>query len=151
MDGSTPLGSPVPLISGTATYVTSALSLGSHSITVVYSGDSNLTGGSRALRQIVRKARTKTVLLSYPNPADGGELVTFVAFVWVVAPGTVTPSGTVTFKEGTTTLGTAGISDGVAIFTTDSLMSGTHLIRAFYGGDSNSNTSASSVVIQVVT
>jgi hypothetical protein len=43
-DGSTALGSAVTLSQGIATLATSSLSAGSHSITAVYSGDSNFSG-----------------------------------------------------------------------------------------------------------
>jgi hypothetical protein len=52
-DGQTALGS-VPIQNGTANFTTSALSLGSHSISANYPGDSNLLGStSRVLTQVV--------------------------------------------------------------------------------------------------
>jgi hypothetical protein len=118
---------------------------------VVYSGDSNFTSISKTRLQVVRKASTTTVVLSYPNPATHSELITFVAFVYVPGPGAGTPTGTVTFKEGLTILGTADLSGGVAIFTTSSLSIKSHRIKAVYSGDSNFKTSTSSILIQVVT
>jgi Bacterial Ig-like domain (group 3) len=63
------------------------------------------------------------------------------------------PSGTtgsVTFKDGATTLGSASISQGVASITTTSLLAGTHTITAAYGGDSNYSASTSSNLYQMV-
>ena len=51
------------------------------------------------------------------------------------ASGNITPTGTVTFKEGSTTLGTGTLSNGVATFTTSSLSAGTHKITAEYPGN----------------
>jgi Bacterial Ig-like domain (group 3) len=67
-----------------------------------------------------------------------------------VSPGSGTPTGTVTFEDGSTVLGTANISAGTASFTTSSLSVGTHSIKAVYGGDTNFMASASAVLIQVV-
>jgi hypothetical protein len=54
MDNDTNLGGPVPLISGTAAYSTSDLSVGIHAITAVYSGDDNFTSSSKTLWQMVK-------------------------------------------------------------------------------------------------
>ncbi len=66
---------------------------------------------------------------------------------------TVTPSaatGTVTFKDGSTTLGTGTLSSGKTTFSTSALAVGSHSITAAYGGDSNYNSSTSSALIQTV-
>ncbi|MBM4463577.1 MAG: Ig-like domain repeat protein, partial [Chloroflexi bacterium] len=150
MDGSTPLGSPVTLVSGTATYTTLELVAGRHSITAVYSGDDNFTSSSKTLWRVVRKANTKTLVVSSSNPSMYGNPVTFTAAVTVPAPGSGTPTGTVTFKKGTTILGTADLSGGIAIFTTSTLKKGTHYIRAVYSGDGNFKPSTSATLRQVV-
>ena len=41
----------------------------------------------------------------------------------------------VTFYDGTTSLGTAALVNGSAIYTTPALPAGTHAITAVYGGD----------------
>src|SRR6202011_3019669 len=79
-----------------------------------------------------------------PNPWDVVQSVTFTATV----PAGVT--GTVTFKDGTTTLGTGTISGTTATFTTTTLSVGTHPVTAVYGGDANYNTATSAVDNQVV-
>ena len=62
-----------------------------------------------------------------------------------------TPSGTVTFFDGATALGSAPIYDGLAIFSTPILAIGNHVITASYGGDSNFLPSISTPpIIQVV-
>ncbi len=65
---------------------------------------------------------------------------------------TVTPgaTGTVTFHDAATSLGTGTISSGVATLTTSSLAAGTHSITAQYGGDSNYNGSTSAALTQTV-
>ncbi|HMF36072.1 MAG TPA: Ig-like domain repeat protein, partial [Isosphaeraceae bacterium] len=64
--------------------------------------------------------------------------VTFTATVSVNSPGAGTPTGTVTFKDGATVLGTGTLSGGVATFTRSTpLSAGAHHITAVYGGDTN--------------
>jgi hypothetical protein len=76
-------------------------------------------------------APTTTTLAASLNPSTVGASVTFTA---TVAPSAAT--GTVTFKDGTTTLGTGTLSGGTATYTTAALTVGAHSITAEYGGDS---------------
>jgi hypothetical protein len=52
-----------------------------------------------------------------------------------VTSGAGTPTGNVTFKDGTTVLGTAPLDDVVATFSLASLAVGSHTITAVYSGD----------------
>ncbi len=143
-DGSTTLGTG-NVSSGTATFSTSTLAVGSHSITAVYSGDSNYnTSTSSKLTQTVKQA-SSTSVSSSTNPDPSSAPVTFTA---VVSPSAAT--GTVTFMDGSTSLGTGTLSGGVAGLTTSSLANGTHSITAIYGGDTNYIGSTSSVLTQNV-
>src|SRR4029077_8049326 len=56
----------------------------------------------------------------------------------------LTPGGTVTFKDGATSIGTGSVSSGVATLNITSLGTGPHSITATYAGDSNFLTSTSS-------
>ena len=67
-----------------------------------------------------------------------------------MSPGSGTPTGTVTFEDGSTVLGTVTLSNGTASFTTSSLAVGTHSIKIVYSGDPNFKTSTSAVLKQVV-
>ncbi len=84
------------------------------------------------------------------NPSLPGNAVKFTATIAVTAPGAGTPTGTVTFLDGSTTLGTGTVSGGVATFTTSSLAIGVHTITANYAGDGNFNGSSSAVLSQNV-
>jgi len=57
---------------------------------------------------------------------------------------------TVTFKDGTTTLGTGTIASARATMVTTTLGVGSHSITAAYGGDGNDNAATSSVLTQTV-
>jgi hypothetical protein len=81
-------------------------------------------------------APSSTIVTSSANPSVFGQVVGLVATVSAAPPGTGTPTGTVTFKEGATTLGTAVLNGaGQATFSTGALGVGTHTITAFYSGD----------------
>ena len=151
-DGATLLGTG-SLSSGTATYNTASLAVGgSHSITVVYSGNSSFLGStSSATTQVVNRASTTTTLIAAPNPSVFGQSVTFTATVAAVAPGSGTPTGTATFYDGATLLGTGSLSSGTASLSTNSLAVGnSHSITVVYAGDNNFLTSTSSAMTQTV-
>jgi len=153
IDGST-TGDPVGLDSfGRATFSTSTLSVGLHSITATYGSDSNFTTStSSKLSQNVNPASTKTTVASSAKPSAFGQSVTFTATVSAKAPGSGTPTGSATFMDGSITLGTGTLSGGVATFTTltSTLAVGSHSIKAVYSGDSNFTTSTSSALSQTV-
>ena len=98
---------------------------------------------------IAAGSATTTTLISSPNPANFGASVTFTATVTTV--GTHPPTGTVTFNDGTASLGTGTLNGSqVATFPTSSLTVGTHSITAVYGGDANNAGSTSAVLSQVI-
>ena len=144
-DGTTALGT-VTLTGSAAALTISTLSVGSHAITVVYSGDSNFsTSTSVPTSQTVGQAHTATTLADPTNPSAIGQAVTFTATVSPSAPGAGTPTGSVTFKDGTATLGTETLTGGTALLTTSTLALGTHSITAVYNGDTDFITSATPV------
>jgi Bacterial Ig-like domain (group 3) len=66
-DGGTTLGTKLTKSSGVATFTTTALSVGTHSITAVYAGDSNIaTSTSLPLSHAVTGAATKLVWQQQP-------------------------------------------------------------------------------------
>jgi hypothetical protein len=61
------------------------------------------------------------------------------------------PTGTVTFKDGATALGTAALtSAGTATFTANVLAAGAHSITAVYAGSSMFAGSTSAVLAQTI-
>jgi CSLREA domain-containing protein len=152
LDGASSIGTGTLNGSGVATLTTSALSIGTHSLTAQYGGDTNfLTSTSSAVSQVVNQAGTTTALVSALNPSVFGQSVTFTATVVVTAPGTGAPAGTVTFFDGATNLGIASLNgSGVATLTTAALTGGTHSLTAVYSGDASFNGSTSAPLSQVV-
>ena len=152
-DGTNTLVSVTPFAPDSTTFVTSKLSAGAHSITVVYSGDSNYTPSTSAvLTQTVNPAKTTattTTVMSSLNPSIIGQPVTFTATV--KGSGSGTPTGTVTFKDGSTTIVSGvALTGGSAMYQDPSLTAATHSITAVYSGDSNFTTSTSAVLSEVV-
>jgi hypothetical protein len=152
MDGSTSLSTESLDGTGTATFKTSALGAGSHTITAIYAGNGSLnTSTSPPLSQSVTAARTATALAVNANPSVFGHSMTFTASVSVLAPGGGIPTGNVSFLDGSTPLGTEPLdSDGTAAITTSALAAGTHSITAVYNNTGNFQTSTSPALGQVV-
>jgi hypothetical protein len=123
---------------------------GPRTITASYPGSAahEPSAGSNTLT--VQAAGTATALVSSLNPSVFGQAVTFTATLSVTAPGAGAPSGTVTFFDGATPLGSAAVASSSAAFTTPSLSPGVHPITAAYSGDSNFNASVSPVLMQTV-
>jgi hypothetical protein len=141
-DGATTLGSRA-LAGGSATLTTSALAAGAHSMTVVYGGDSSFGGStSAALSHTVNRATTTTRLAGSANPSAFGQAVTFSVTVNAVAPGAGIPTGSVTFKDGATVLGTVALVGGHAGLSTSALSVANHVIVAIYMGSGSFNASA---------
>jgi hypothetical protein len=132
------------LSGGSAALTTSTLNAGSATVTATYAGDSyNSTSTSPALSQQVNKAPTITALTSSPNPSSAGQPVTFTATLSSTT-GPV-PTGTVTFKDGNTTLCSGSLSGGVVGCTASNLSKGSHTIKANYITTANFLGSSASV------
>ena len=151
-NGATTLGTSNLDGTGHASFTTSTLAVGANSITAAYNGDSSFNAStSSPLTQTVNKDATTTTVISSQNPSIRGQSVTFTATVVANAPGTAVPTGTVTFKDGTRTLGSSTLNaSGQGTFSISSLKKGSHSITAVYGGSGNFLTSTSSVLTQTV-
>src|SRR5208282_820873 len=77
-----------------------------------------------------------------------GQSITLTANISGLFSGVAT--GTVTFSNGTSSLGSASVSGNTATFVTTTLPVGTDSITAAYSGDSNFTGSSSSTLSQVV-
>ena len=79
----------------------------------------------------VNPATPVIALASSMNPAAVAQPVTFTA---TVSSSVGTPTGTVTFWDGTTQLGAGTLASGVATYATSALPVGAHAITAQYSG-----------------
>jgi hypothetical protein len=107
------------------------------------------TGGDGNDVTLTRVLEAASISLSASSSAvNARSPVTLTATVGPQAPETVSPTGTVTFSDGSTTIGTVALSNGTATLTTADLAAATHTIAATYNGDPTfaSATSAPSTV-----
>ena len=139
-----PGGSNIAVSSGSATFATSSLSPGSHSITAVYSGTTGFAASTSTVVTQIVDATTTTSLIAKPNATTGGTLVTFTA--------TISPSpdtlGTVTFRDnGVAMPGGSNVAlvGGVATFQIATLSAIVHPITAAYSGAAGFVASMSSL------
>lgn len=151
-DGLTLIGAAKLNYSYQAVFTTSQLTGGSHSITAVYVGHSNSGPGySNSLTQTVTESRTtsSTTLArtSGADPSAFGSALTFTATVSGTAP-----TGTVSFYDGNTLLGTATLNgSGQASISTSGLPTGWRPITASYQGDAfNTPSTTSSALFHTV-
>ena len=98
--------------------------------------DSNPANNTFALVTHILPGVSVTVLSATPNSVNPGDSVNFS--VTVVSPAGGQPTGTVTFREGTTDLDTQTLdASGQASMSKSLLSPGVHTITAIYSGDSN--------------
>ena len=212
-----------PVSGSAASFITSTLGAGSHTITATYSGDTLYTGSSASFTQVVSKA-TPTITwatpaaITYGTPLSATQLNATASvagtFVYAPASGTVlnagtqtlsvtftptdaadyntatasvsltvnqaattttltatpasigagatvtftatvtsaggTPTGSISFFEGSTSLSTTTLSNGSATFVTSTLTVGMHLITAVYAGSTNFLGSTSNVFTETI-
>jgi Bacterial Ig-like domain (group 3) len=139
-------------LSGAQAAVTvSSLSVGPHSINAAYSGDSNfLASTSSALSQVVNQASTTTSLTSSASPSTLNGSINLTANLSVVTPGAGTPTGTLSFQEGSNVFATSPVnSSGQATFSTATLSVGGHSLVASYSGDANFQPSSGTISQQI--
>jgi len=105
---------------------------------------------SIVLGKIYVRPATTTALNSTPNPSVFGQAVTLTATVAPAVTDPLRPTGTVTFKDGATTLGTVTLVNGTASLVTAALTGGAHSLTASYSGDLEFSASTSAVRIQTV-
>jgi len=142
----------VTVSNGTASLTTGALSVGGHTVTATYNGDTNDNMATGTVAVTVTKGNTVTTLTFSPSPAILNNPVTLTAVISTSGTGTgpYTFTGSVTFYQGSTAIGTSTVSGNQATLTYTFTTTGTYSIYAVYSGDTNWNTSTSSVISLVV-
>jgi hypothetical protein len=153
-DGATQIGQST--ISGNlASLATSTLPGGANHITAQYGGDSTHLGStSPDYVEIINLVPTSLNLDSSPLNTAGHHAVpsgTPITFTALLLTGSGTPTGSVTYYDGLTTIGNSPLVNGVATLTTATLPIGLHEITAAYNGDAIHAPSTSGVLTQHVT
>jgi len=137
--GSTTLGTFAVsgVITLTGTHLPASLNAGAQPLTFNYPGDANYTAAGTAGVVNIAKATPSTALSLSPNPVTAGQNERMSATV--ASPTLGTPTGTVTFLDGSAPLagGTVSLAAGAAAFNTTALATGFHSIQFSYSGDTN--------------
>ena len=135
-------------LSGTsATLTLSSLALGPHQITATYAGDAQNKGSTSNVASLTVNAQPLPIAVTAsPNTPTPKTAIILTATL----TGGSSPTGAVTFNVGSTSLGTANISGGVAVLTNVTLPAGGNAITAVYAGDSqNAGATSSPLVVTV--
>lgn len=143
-DGRPGLPTPVP-----GPYALSGLACVGASCEAVGVGGSNFNTHGEVVSFTITTIATTTSVSSSANPSRSGQPVRFTATVRPASGGD-SPTGAVTFKDGSATLGTAALSAGTATLSTSSLARGSHKITAIYNGDGSFAGSTSPALTQTV-
>jgi hypothetical protein len=109
---------------------------GSQTLQVTFT-PTDTTDYNTVIQTVTLTVNKSTVVVSgasSPAPSLFGDTVQ-ITFTFTGAG--VAPSGTTTVMDGDVTLATVPISAGAATYTTDSLNSGAHTLKAIYNGDDN--------------
>ncbi|MDH6680988.1 hypothetical protein M2284_005230 [Rhodococcus sp. LBL1] len=138
-DGVTPLGAPVEIVNGSATLDHTFTSVGSHSVTAIYSGaagfdPSTSSAGLVSVTDPVVTPRGTVTMLSVPGEAKTGAATD----LWVsvrTSAGDPVQGGTVQFRDGGADLGApVAVSNGVARVSHTFTSVGAHSISAAFSG-----------------
>jgi hypothetical protein len=156
-DGTTSLGNGTLAVTGgtgTASLIVPSLSVGQHSITVRYNGDTNYIASSSATQTVtVSQIASATRLAVSAATIDAGQPETLTATIAGAASPTL--SGVVTFFDGTTSIGTSNVTatatGGTAALALTTLATGARSLTARYGGDTNYTASVSGAQTVTVT
>jgi hypothetical protein len=151
VDGSA-LGSAAALVSGSATASFTPSAVRTYALSAAYSGDSNFNVGTSSASLDVGKGSTTTVVAAItPSPSYAGQPVSLSASVAVVSPAAGTPSGSVTFFDGGTALGTVALAGDRTATLSATFLQGSHAVTAQYLGDGSFLGSTSAIQTQSVT
>ena len=112
---------------------------GTHNVEAFYSGDAyDAPSTSSTTALSASKAATTLALQASPTSSTFGMSVTLTATLSPYLAGNLTTaSEMITFKDGSTTLGTGSLSGGIATLTLTSLPAGSRSLTASYAGDTN--------------
>ncbi len=135
------------LATNSATLDTTTLPAGVHNITATYPGDLiHAAAQSPTISLTITPAPTLTTLTASSPAISPGSPVTLTTHVASTTAGS--PTGTVSFLDGATTLLTTNISTtGDATFTTSTLSTGSHTLTSAYQGNTNFSPSTSTPTI----
>ena len=139
-------------LAGTFNYspaVGTVLGAGTQTLKVYFSPSDTVDyeSATATVSLLVNKA---TPANSLTSPASNAFVSNSVVFTAALTSQAGTATGTVSFYDGTTLLGTQTLSNGVATYTTSALTAGNHPITAAYSGDTNFAAVTSAAFTEVI-
>ena len=146
LDGANLLSTQTVLSTGSATFTTSSLTVGSHTITANYHPTGSFDPATASLVEEIEGDPTGTTLTCLPDPIKVYQTAQFTVTV-MSADGT--PTGSILFTDNGASLGTTNLAGGTTSFTYTGSSAGTHNIIADYvptGSFAASSATCSEVV-----
>lgn len=148
--GSINLGSAPTDANGNASVTIASLTPGTYSVVATFTGkESSGSSTSTPMTLFVSKIPTTLALSTSASSAVVKTPVTITAVVQYAAATILHPTGTVTIKDGSTTLATLSLEDGAASYTTSTLGAGTHSLTATYTGDGDFTGSSGAASVSI--
>ncbi len=140
--------SPVEYPAGSLSYSLALADVNHDGATDIVTSNNNYAG----VTVLLNATGNSNTLVSSVNPSAATQSVALTATVAATVRGvTAVPTGTVTFMDGSTSLGAATLnSNGVAAVNATTLAVGPHNITAQYSGDSNFSATTSTTLSQLV-
>jgi hypothetical protein len=126
---------------------------GTHLVDASYAGDSNYTAATSSTVSLNASMQltTSTLTISPSSSVETGTAVTLTATLTPSVSGGVAATGSYSFYDGTTLLGTVPVTNGTAIYTSSAFLAGDHSLSAVYTGDTNFSASTTSTQTLTVT
>jgi len=129
LDGANLLSTQTVSAAASASFTTSSLAIGSHTITANYQPTGTFGPASASLTQVIDGDPTTTALTCLPNPIDidgTAQLTATVSSSWG------TPTGSITFTDNGAVLATNNLVGGATNLPYTGSVAGTHTIVATY-------------------
>jgi hypothetical protein len=145
-------GDTVASLGGTLSFSTSAAATsapGTYNVTPSGVTSPNYTISFAAGTLTISRANTTTTLTANPSPSNKNQTVALTATVAPVAPGAGVPTGTITFRDNGSVIGTATLVNGVATLNKSFNQRGSHPLTATFTATTNFNGSVGSKTQQV--
>ena len=103
-----------------------------------------------AMSLLYNQGGTHIALTTSATTTTVGHAVTFTANLGASVPNSGTPTGTISFKDGSKIIATVRLASGKSTFSTSSLAKGSHAISSSYNGDGLFNPHVSNAVTVTV-
>jgi hypothetical protein len=139
----------VQLVGGSASLATRPNRAGGQQYFADYAGSARHLGSGAAASITLGKAGTAATLTVQPQTSVYGQGLSLNASIASNVPG-AQPSGSASFFDGQTLLGTAPVQNGSAALSVSGLLAGQHQFRVVYNGDDNFISATSPTVTHTV-